>query len=124
MAFGDRSEIFPCYLGKVLRLSSLLFAHGYCTYNLMGINGYLKGGRIPNAGKRAFLSVAMALMIGMLSVSGAYAWNEVQLQQLKTTNSCQFCDLRNADIRYVNLSGATWTDRSKCKVYSIGEYKR
>ena len=87
------------------------------------------------------LTVAMVLLIGMLCVSGAHAWNEAQLQLLKTTNSCPNCDLSGADLSYANLnnanlsgadlsgadlsgailSGATWTDGSLCRKASYGE---
>jgi len=83
----------------------------------------------------------MVLLIGMLCVSGAHAWNEAQLQLLKTTNSCPNCDLSGADLSYANLnnanlsgadlsgadlsgailSGATWTDGSLCRKASYGE---
>lgn len=72
-----------------------------------GINNeYFNGGRIMNAEKRALLSVAMVLLIGMLCVSGAHAWNEAQLQLLKTTNSCPNCDLTGANLSYANLNNA------------------
>ena len=69
-------------------------------------NKYRNGGEIMKAGKREFLSVAMVLLIGMLCVSGAHAWNEVQLQLLKTTNSCPNCDLSGANLSYANLNNA------------------
>ncbi len=104
-----------------------------------------------NAEKRALLSVAMVLLIGMLCVSGAHAWNEAQLQLLKTTNSCPTCNLSGANLSGANLtgadlrdatmistnltganltganltgarlSGATWTDGSLCRKASYGE---
>ena len=77
-----------------------------------------------NAEKRALLSVAMVLLIGMLCVSGAHAWNEAQLQLLKTTNSCPNCDLSGADLSGARLSGATWTDGSLCRKASYGECYR
>ena len=93
----------------------------------------------------------MVLLIGMLCVSGAHAWNEAQLQLLKTTNSCPNCNLSGANLNNANLtntnlsgtnlrtahlykanltganltgarlSGATWTDGSLCRKASYGE---
>jgi uncharacterized protein YjbI with pentapeptide repeats len=87
-------------------------------------NKYLNGGEIVKAGKRVFLSVTMVLMIGLLSVSGSYAYNEADVQKLSTTNSCQRCDLTNAplshwgldyaNLRGANLSGASLSGANLC----------
>ncbi len=55
---------------------------------------------------RVFLTVTVILMIGMLWVSGAYAWNETHLQRLKATKACPNCDLSGADLSGADLSGA------------------
>ncbi len=39
-------------------------------------NEYLNGGKVIKAGSRVFLTVTAVTIIGILSVSGAYAWNE------------------------------------------------
>jgi hypothetical protein len=92
-------------------------------------NEYLNGGRTMEAGKRVFLSITAVFFIGLLSGSGAYAYNEMQLQQLKTTKMCPYCNLGNAhlfqaNLGGANLSGATWTDGSTCKEGSKGECKK
>lgn len=96
-----------------------------------------------------FLSITVVLIIGMLSVIGAYAYNQADLQRLKITNSCPYCDLsgtlmggwqlnganlNGADLHNANLTGAnfsgagltgaTWTDGLKCKSGSIGKCKK
>ncbi|PKN70725.1 MAG: pentapeptide repeat-containing protein [Deltaproteobacteria bacterium HGW-Deltaproteobacteria-10] len=58
------------------------------------------------AGNRVFLSLIVILMIGMLSVSGVYAYSEADLQKLRKTNSCPKCNLDNANLSGVNLSNA------------------
>jgi len=69
-------------------------------------NKYLNGGKLMKTGNRVFLTVTATLMIGMLWVSVAYAWNEVHLQRLKATKTCPNCDLSGADLSGANLSGA------------------
>jgi uncharacterized protein YjbI with pentapeptide repeats len=54
---------------------------------------------------KIFLAITV-VMISMLSISGAYAWNEAHLQQLKATKSCPSCDLSGADLYKADLSGA------------------
>lgn len=80
------------------------------------------------------LAIMAIFMIGILSVMGAYAFNPADLEKLKTTNSCESCDLtgayllmadlREADLHQANLNGATWTDGSTCKEGSIGRRVR
>jgi len=80
--------------------------------------------------KRIMILVFVAVFFGMFLIpSQAAAWDEAQLQQLKTTNQCSNCDLSNANLSGANLSGATlsgatWMDGSLCKDGSAGECKK
>ena len=69
-------------------------------------NEYLNGGKVIKAGSRVFLTVTAVTIIGILSVSGAYAWNETHLQRLKAIRACPDCDLSGADLSGANLSSA------------------
>ena len=75
--------------------------------------------------KRIMILVLMAAFFGMFLIPDrAAAWNEAQLQQLKTTNKCPSCDLSNANLSGANLTGARWTDGPVCQSGSIGECKK
>jgi uncharacterized protein YjbI with pentapeptide repeats len=53
------------------------------------------------------VTVCMVLFAGILLLPcGAAAFNEVQLEQLKTTQNCRACDLSGANLSARNLSGA------------------
>ena len=100
---------------------------------------------------RIYFQVAVVtVMLSVLLVGGASAFNEADLQKLKKTHKCPHCDLSNVDLHdetlcgadlsganlswarllFANLSvaslsgadlsGATWTDGTKCKEGSIG----
>jgi len=65
--------------------------------------------------RRTIILVFMTVFFGMFLIPGlATAWDEAQLQQLKTKNECSICD----------LSGATLTDGSVCKSGSATECKK
>ena len=68
-------------------------------------NEYLNGGKVIKAGSRVFLTVTAVTIIGILSVSGAYAWNETHLQRLKAIRACPDCDLSGADPSGADLDG-------------------
>jgi len=65
--------------------------------------------------KRMMVMVCIGMFLGIFLIpSGTAAWNDVQLQQLKTKNHCPNCDLsganlRGANLRRANLSGANLT---------------
>ena len=65
--------------------------------------------------KRLFVAMSISMMV-FLSAGGAYAFNPVDLQTLKTKNECNKCDLSGA-----NLTGAKWIDKTICKEGSIGQ---
>jgi len=101
--------------------------------------------------KRIALLAVMDVLIGVLSVGSAHAFDQADLNRLRTTGSCVSCDLSQAyliganliganlsqanlseaylyrtnltgaNLSGANLSGATWTDGSKCKEGSIGQ---
>jgi uncharacterized protein YjbI with pentapeptide repeats len=61
-------------------------------------------------GKRV-LTIAMAALCVLLTVTLVYGFDEKQVQALKKTNSCVKCDLSGAklndlDLSYADLSGA------------------
>ena len=62
------------------------------------------------------LAAVMGLMVGVLYIGGAEAYDKVQLLRCKTTKQCSGYDLTGAD-----LTGATWTDGTTCKQGSIGQ---
>jgi uncharacterized protein YjbI with pentapeptide repeats len=85
--------------------------------------------------------VCIGMFLGMFLIpSGTEAWNDVQLQQLKTKNHCPNCNLSGAYLQWAYLGGeclnvacrskanlnmanlgyAKWTDGSTCKKGSIG----
>jgi uncharacterized protein YjbI with pentapeptide repeats len=56
---------------------------------------------------RIFFQVAVVMvMLSVLLVGGASAWDEAQLQRLKTTHQCPNCDLSGADLSSADLGGA------------------
>jgi uncharacterized protein YjbI with pentapeptide repeats len=56
---------------------------------------------------RIFFQVAVVtVMLSVLLVGGASAFNEAQLQRLKTTRQCPNCDLSFADLSFANLPNA------------------
>jgi uncharacterized protein YjbI with pentapeptide repeats len=51
--------------------------------------------------------ICMTMFLGMFIIpGGTAAFDPLHLQQLKTTNSCDSCDLNAANLRKANLSGA------------------
>jgi len=57
--------------------------------------------------KRMMVMVCIGVFLGIFLIpSGAAAWNDVQLQQLRTKNHCPNCDLRGANLQWADLRGA------------------
>jgi len=60
--------------------------------------------------KRIVFLVCVVMFLGMFIIPrGAYAFDPVDLQQLKTTNQCPSCDLYQANLSEANLGGANLT---------------
>jgi hypothetical protein len=77
--------------------------------------GMLGGGGQMNLARNTLLLITVAVcMVCVLSSGGVYAFDPVQLEKCKSTKQCQNYD----------LSGATWTDGSRCKDGSVGECKK
>lgn len=52
------------------------------------------------------VTIFAAIMITVLADSQTYAWNGLQLQQLKTTKKCPGYDLSDADLSSAQLGSA------------------
>ena len=73
--------------------------------------------------KRMMVMVCIGMFLGIFLIpSGTAAWNDVQLQQLKTKNHCPNCDLSEANLTKVNLSGADLSGANLSRADLQGAY--
>jgi uncharacterized protein YjbI with pentapeptide repeats len=70
--------------------------------------------------KRIALLAVMDVLIGVLSVGSAHAFDQADLNRLRTTGSCVSCDLSQAYLIGANLIGANLSQANLSEAYLTG----